>query len=125
MKKKMTPQEIINQYIEAGIILSETTLSGDYKKGNPIARKLAKPSELMSNDEELAIQVLTEVLKSDNDYTRSLAASEALGLGIMIEKSISILEEVARRNDTIGFGAEMALRRWYGEFPSGNWRNKR
>ncbi|MCL2817640.1 MAG: hypothetical protein FWD39_04555 [Clostridiales bacterium] len=42
MKKNLTPQEIIDQYVEAGNILAETTLSGDYKRGNKTVKKIQK-----------------------------------------------------------------------------------
>ena len=32
--KELKKEEIINQYIRSGLIRYETTLSGDYKKGN-------------------------------------------------------------------------------------------
>ena len=42
MKKVMSPQEIIEQYIETCLILKETALSGDYKKGNKEGEKVVR-----------------------------------------------------------------------------------
>jgi len=109
--KKMAAQKIIELYLESGAILFETTLNGDYKRGNLAAKKLAKPSEFIKKDKKLAAEVLSEVMKSDNDYTRSLAASFALDIEVMTEESIATLEGVAQRQDLIGFGAALALRR--------------
>ncbi len=56
-------------------------------------------------------------MKSDNDKARSMAASDALSLNILIEQVIDVLEDVAKRPDIIGFGAEQSLKIWRGEYP--------
>ena len=113
----MTPREMIEQYIETGRVITETTMSGDYRKGNVIAKKNAKVFEQLSKNRSLAIHVLSAVMNSDVDQARSLAASAAIQLEILIEESIAVLKEIEKRDDMVGFGAEMALKRWRGEIP--------
>jgi thiamine kinase-like enzyme len=117
MRKQLSPQEIVEQYIEAGKVLTETTLNGDYKRGNKIAKELQKVFEKLGKNEDLAIQVLSQVMSSDIDKARSMAAADALRLNILVEQAIIVLEEVAKRSDIIGFGAETALKIWRGEYP--------
>jgi hypothetical protein len=106
---------MIDKYIEAGIILTETALNGDYKKGNIVAQKNRKLFEVLAHDKVLAMKVLTQVMISDNDSARSMAAADLLRLNIMTDQAASVLTEVAKRTDIIGFEAMMALKIWKGE----------
>jgi len=115
--KKMTPQEMVEQYIETGRVLTETTMNGDFKRGNAMVKRNSKVYDELSQDRELAIRVLSEVMSSDVDQARSLAACAALQFRIMIEESLAVLKEIEKRDDMVGFGAEMALKRWRGEIP--------
>ena len=117
MKKILTPQEIINQYLETGIVLAETALNGDYKRGNKIAKENRKVFVILGQNKDLAVQVLMQVMDSDNDKARSIAAADAIRLDIMVKQAVDVLEEVAKRSDIIGFEAKTALKIWRGEYP--------
>jgi len=118
MKKNMTQQALVEQYIEAGQIMAEALPNGDYKKNNREAKKLKKiKSDFLENNLDLAKQVFAEVMKSENDMARSIAAADALRLNILVEQAMSVLENIAERSDIIGFGAETSLKIWRGEFP--------
>lgn len=117
MKKILTPQQIINQYLETGIVLSETALNGDYKRGNKIAKENRKVFAILGQNPDLAMQVLMQVMNSDNDKARSIAAADAIRLNIMVKQAIDVLEEVAKRSDIIGFEAKTALKVWRGKYP--------
>ena len=85
----MSPQEIIEQYVETCSILKETTLSGDYKKGNKEGKK--------------------------NVVTRTKSAAHCLSLKIYIDEAEKVLKEIAadKNNGIFGFDAEMTLKIWY------------
>lgn len=118
MKKNMSTESIIEQYIEAGIIMTEALPNGDYKKNNREAKKIKKiKTDYLENNLDLAKHVFSEVMKSENDKARSIAAADALRLNILIEQAIDVLEDVAKRSDIIGFGAETSLKIWRGGFP--------
>ncbi|KJS22039.1 MAG: hypothetical protein VR72_08135 [Clostridiaceae bacterium BRH_c20a] len=118
MKKNISPQSLIEQYINAGIIMTEALPNGDYKTNNREAKKLKKiKTDFLENNLDLAKQVFAEVMKSENDKARSIAAADALRLNILIEQAIDVLEDVAKRADIIGFGAETSLKIWRGEYP--------
>jgi len=117
MKRYLSEQEIIDQYIETGVVLTETALNGDYKRGNTIAKKNRKTFDFLTHNKDLAISILAQVMNSDIDKARSIAAADSLRMNIMIKKAINVLEEVAKRSDIIGFEAKTALRIWRGEFP--------
>ena len=114
----MSPQEIIDQYIECGAILTETTLNGDYKRGNKVTKKMEKLFNIFAQDKDLATFILTQVMDSNVDKARSIAAVEALQLNIAIEKAVNVLEEVSKRSDIIGLGPKYALMRLRGEIPN-------
>jgi hypothetical protein len=113
----MSQQALIEQYIEAGKIMEEALSNGDYKKNNRGAKKLKKIKSNLENNLDLAEQVFAEVMKSENDMARSIAAADALRLNILVEQAIDALKDVAKRSDIIGFGAETSLKIWHGEFP--------
>jgi hypothetical protein len=117
MRKKLSPQEIINQYIETGTTLTETVFSGDYKKGNVIAKKNRKLFDVLAKDKELAEQVLSQVMICNTDKARSIAAADSLRLNILTDKAVEVLKDVAKRGDIIGFESEMVLKIWRGEVP--------
>lgn len=98
--------------------MTEALPNGDYKTNNREAKKLKKiKTDFLENNLDLAKQVFAEVMKSENDKARSIAAADALRLNILIEQAIDVLEDVAKRADIIGFGAETSLKIWRGEFP--------
>jgi hypothetical protein len=118
MKKNQLPQSLVEQYIEAGTIMAEALPNGDYKTNNREAKKLKKiKNDFLESNLDLAKYVFAEVMKSENDMARSIAAADALRLKILIEQAINVLEDVAKRSDIIGFGAETSLKIWRGEFP--------
>ena len=118
MKKDMSPKSLIEQYIKAGIIMAEALPNGDFKTNNREAKKLKKiKSDFLEGNLDLAKYVFAEVMKSENDMARSIAATDALRLKILTEQAIDVLEDVAKRSDIIGFGAETSLKIWRGEYP--------
>jgi hypothetical protein len=117
MKKQLTTSEMVEQYIYTGVVQTETLQNGNYKRGNKVAKENNKIFELLKQNSDLAIQVLQQVMDSENDNARSIAAADALRLHILIEKSIAVLEKIADRDDIIGFGADMTLKIWRGEVP--------
>ena len=117
MKEKLTFQEAINQYLKTGTVLTETALSGNYKRGNIIAKKNRKVFDYLSQNRDLAIEVFSTIMNSDNDKAKSIAAADSIRMNIMLEQATTVLEELAKRNDFVGFEAELVLRIWKGEFP--------
>jgi len=111
------PEKLISDFIKYAEIEGKTKIAGDYKLGNAMAKKINKIFEDLKNDGELAREVIGAILKSDSIRARSLAAVNALRLNIYIEESIEALEDISKDSSIIGFGAEMALKIWRGEFP--------
>jgi hypothetical protein len=115
---KKTAEEIVNEYISFATIEGETKLTGDYQKGNKMSKKLSKIFDKLKQDNALAENVINSLLKSNSERAKSLAAVDALRLGIFISEAIAILEEVSSsRQDILGFGCEMALKIYRGEIP--------
>ena len=115
--RKIDKSNLIEKYIEYATIEGETKLSGDYKKGNEMVKKLNKIVETIQGDEQLAKDVLSAVLSSNSVRARGLAAVDALRLNIFVNEAVKTLEEISLREDIWGFGSKMALRIWRGEVP--------
>ena len=114
MKKEITPKEVIRQYIESGLILRETTISGDYKTGNKEGNKIVKVFKILEKNLELAKCSLPELFDNENIVTRTKAAAHCLSLNINIEKAVEILEKAANdeKSGIFGFNAKMTLQAW-------------
>ncbi len=54
MKKDMSPESLIKEYIEGGTIIMEALLNGDYKANNRAVKKLNKATDSLKNDLDLA-----------------------------------------------------------------------
>jgi len=119
MTKHLSQKEIIDRHIESDKIIEEAIMNGDYKRNNREVKKLNRLKAHLKNDPELALHVYSELFKSDCVTTQSHAAVESLRIGIHIEKAISILEELSKREDIgiIRLGCETALKLWRGEIP--------
>jgi len=115
MKKALTSQAIIEQYIETCAILRDTTLSGDSRKGNREGKKIVKIFKELENDIELALQTLPLLFIEDNVVVRTDAAAQCLALKICIDQSVKVLQEIANDESSYGifaFNAEMTLKVW-------------
>ena len=113
MKKSST--EIANEYITIATLEGEAKLTGNYRYGNRLAKKLNKITAEISTDSVFAESVITEVLSSSSDRARALISTDALRLGLCTEKALTTLEEISHRPDIIGFGSKMSLMIWRGE----------
>jgi len=114
MKNKLTPQDIINQYVETGIISEKATLEGDYKTNNKQGKKLIKIFKELENDTELAISTLPMLLNHSNIVTRTDAAAHCLSLNICINEAVRCIEIIAKdeKDNIFGFNAGMTLKVW-------------
>ncbi len=115
MKKNISPEEIIDKYIEIGTILKETTLSGDYKKGNKERNKIIKLFKLLEADLELARRTLPELFYNENVVTSNKAAAHCLSLNICVDEALRVLKNAKddEKNGIFGFEAEMTLKVWH------------
>jgi hypothetical protein len=117
MQKDIDSAALISKFIEYATIEGETKLTGDYRTGNKMSKRLTKIYELIKTDMNIAQTVLGTVMRSESYRARSLAAVDALRLNILVEEAVALLEEGAKREDILGFGCETALKIWRGEVP--------
>jgi hypothetical protein len=110
----ISPQAVINQYVKTCDILSETTLEGDYKRGNKEGEKVVDIFKILENNIELANITLPLLFNNENVSTRSKAAAHCIALNIRVNEAEAVLEEIARDegNGIFGFNAEMTLKVW-------------
>lgn len=85
--KKLTPEEIIEQYIKTGLIWEETTLNGDYKTSNKQGKIINKIFKMLEADIELARITLPQLFKNENVVTRTEVAAQCISLNIYINES--------------------------------------
>jgi hypothetical protein len=96
MKKVISPQAVINQYIETCDILRETMPEGDYKRGNREWNKVVKIFKILEENTELANNTLPLLFDDENVATRSKAATHCIALNIRVNEAKEILEEISR-----------------------------
>jgi hypothetical protein len=117
MKKFLTVEEFVEEYVRLSVIEGNTLTSGSRRYHNKIVDKIYKLMEKYFVDKDYEFKVLSIVINNENDRVRGDAAVTALRDGIteLTDKAISVLEDVSKRQDTWGFSAEMALRIYRGE----------
>ena len=109
--KEYDVKELTNDFIENAVILGETTLSGDYKKGNKATKKLFKIEAIMKENSDIAITMLNELLEHENINVKIWAAANALDIKYRDNEAEKILKKIAGMPDIgmLGFSAEMML----------------
>lgn len=113
MKKKLSPQAVIDQYVEIGLILRDTALNGDYKTGNKEIKRIIALFKILEKDIDLAKATLPLLFNNENITTRNRAASHCLSLKIFIDEAQKVLEEAAQEGiRSFSFEAEMVLKVW-------------
>ena len=115
MKKVMTKAEILNQYIDSGLIMYHATLEGDYKTNNKEGKKIISIFKYLEKNLELAKDTLPLLFENENVVTRTKAASHCLALNIHIIEAENVLECAAhdKGNGIFGFNSEMTLKVWH------------
>jgi hypothetical protein len=111
MSKKISKQTIISQYIETCDVLKETTLNGDYKRGNKEYKKIIKVFKIIELDLALAEESLPCLFDNENVVTRAKAASHCIALNLKVEDAKKVLQDIAddECNGIFGFNAKMTL----------------
>lgn len=112
--KELEKEDIINRYIKSGIISYETTLNGNYKKGNREYPKLQKLLIYLSENLDIAKEIFPNLLKYDNVEVKTIASSHCLMLGIYIQEAEEVLRKIANdtKNGIFSLNAEMTLKVW-------------
>lgn len=112
--KKLKSEDIINKYVKSGLISYETTLNGNYKKGNKEYWKLKKILEYLAENIDVAIESMPILFKHKNIEVKSIASAHCLILGIYIKEATEILQEIANdeKNGIFCLNAEMTLKVW-------------
>lgn len=78
--KKYSVDEIIEIYENAGKILYDSTLSGDYKSSNKEGSRLTKLFKIFEKDQEFGQRCIDKLFESKNVVIRTEAASYCLAL---------------------------------------------
>jgi hypothetical protein len=114
MEKIITPQEVIDQYIETCDILRETVPEGDYKRGNREWKKIVKIFKILEANTELANNTLPLLFDNENVVTRSKAAAHCIALNIRVSEAEAVIKEIAcdKKNGIFRHEAEMGLKVW-------------
>jgi len=92
MRSKLTAEDIVNTYENAGRVLEVTAYNGDYKAGNKEVNKLIKIFKMFEKNIELAVKILPGLLNSKSICTRDWVALHCLSLNIFVEEAIKVLE---------------------------------
>lgn len=114
MKKELSKEEIIEQYIKSGEIMTEEREKGKYRRYNQEVNKNIKITKYLSCHLEIAKEVFPILLGEKNEYTRYLVSINCFQLGIYIKRAEEVLEKISikSKEPITRFDAEMALKRW-------------
>lgn len=101
------------KYINAAILHSESAYNGEHKTANKQYKVLKKFYDKIEQN-LIAKSILIDLLKHDNIYVRSWAATHMLGLRYEICLAEKELQNIALMLDSgmIGFSAKMTLQEW-------------
>ena len=115
MKKNiLSPQDVINQYIETCAISLETMNNGDYKRANREYKKILKVFKFLEENLDVARASLPLLLEHENVDTRIKSAAHCIALNIFIDEAERTLENAANdeSNGIYSFNAKMTLKVW-------------
>ena len=112
--KNYNKKEVLKQYEESGRIIYQSTMTGEYKKGNKEGKKLLNIYKYFEKNREFALDCINELLKSENVVIRTKAAAYCLALNENIEMAEEILTEISskKENGIFRLNAEMTLKVW-------------
>ncbi|MDD5928542.1 MAG: hypothetical protein PUC37_01940 [Spirochaetales bacterium] len=111
---KYTTDEILEIYENAGKILYEATLNGDYKSSNKEGKRLIKIFKIFEKETEFGHQCIDRLFESSNIVIKTEAAAYCLALNYKVPYAESVLQEIADNPDNkiFGFNAKMTLKVW-------------
>jgi len=117
MNKSKSTQELIALLVQSYEIIDKVKDEGDYKINNREMKKCIKLHNLIAEDLKLAEEIYGLLLEHSCISVKTASAYQSLKLDIYVDKSVNILEELAKRTDigTRRLSAEMCLRVWRGE----------
>ena len=92
----------------------ETTLDGNYRRGNRAGRKRDKLFKELSKDKVLAKEIFDELLENENVELRISIAAECLILKINEKRAEEVLKEIANseKYGIFSLNARMTLKVW-------------
>ncbi|MDD4496174.1 MAG: hypothetical protein PHV32_17840 [Eubacteriales bacterium] len=105
---------IINQYKIAADLHGNALKNGDKKTANKHYTALKIIYKSLQKESELQTEIFRLLLSDQSYYVNAWAAAHCLGLKILINEAIKVLEELSQRKD-IGItrlDAEMTLKVW-------------
>ena len=110
----LTPQEVVDQYVETCAILKETTFIGDYKRGNREYKKIIKVFKYLENNISIAYASLPTLFSHENVAARIKAAAHCLALNIAVDEAQKVLQDAANdeTNSIFAFEAKLTLQKW-------------
>lgn len=112
---KWSQADVLNQYINSGIVMYKATLEGDYKTNNKEGKIVTKLFKHLEKNLELANDTLPLLFDNENVVTRTKAAAHCIALKIHVDEAEKILEEASQydSNGIFGFNAKMTLKVWH------------
>lgn len=113
--KQYSAQELIELFVENGLVTEQATKSGDHTRNNKAYNKLIKIMKVMEKNDILAKNVLSFLLDKSqnlNTHTKLCAAVQALILGVCEDDAISTLEEISQSNDFYAYSAQICLKQY-------------
>ena len=114
MNKIKNKDEILKIYEEAGELMYQATLDGDYKTNNREGKKLIKIFKYFEENKVFAMECINEMFQSQNVVIQMEAAAYCLALNENTDLAEKVLLEISENeeNGIFGFNAKMTLKVW-------------
>ena len=114
MNKFKNKEEVLKMYEEAGKLMYQATLDGDYKTNNREGKKLIKIFKYFEENRPFAMECINEMFQSKNVVIQTEAAAYCLALNENTDLAEKVLLEISENeeNGIFGFNAKMTLQVW-------------
>ncbi|AFE05626.1 hypothetical protein COCOR_04094 [Corallococcus coralloides DSM 2259] len=106
----MTLEDLVEQFAQNVVAQNEAIFRGDAKTGNKHARKYGAAVDRLFAHGNAGRDALTVLLKHERMDVRVMAAAHLLRYRTVEAKAV--LEEAAKGQGLVPFGAQQALKRW-------------
>lgn len=107
-------EKFFEDYILAAMTHNKATSEGDYKTVNKQYVKLTRFYKKLEKDPSFAESFLEKLLRDTNAAVRIWAAAHALGLRVIVDDALCVLQEMSK-DQNIGIlrlDAEVVLKEW-------------
>ncbi|MCL5995133.1 MAG: DUF2019 domain-containing protein [Chloroflexi bacterium] len=107
---KTSLDELLNTFAEAAAGHHEALLQGNWRKANPLAKKVDRAFRRIIEFDDDGRKALLEMTSHPNLAVAGIAAVYSLKYDT--RRALAVLRRISQEPGLIGFGAKQAIQRW-------------